>query len=646
MLDAVGQAERTAEKLVAPDGELKQHRHAVEQLSSQALQTHANLDALRKEQSTLDQLREQLRKAQAEVHGAEDHTAKLKGDFDRLRSLAVQLSQEHGKLKEGLRETREDANTTTEAVKDVEKKLIPLATLNELSETTEERLAALNALAEHVSQKIRVLDNQKHTVEHAVVESNRLNEMVWNMDVQIAKLNEAARQAAQTDEIVQRIERVAQESGAQLEAALQSKADFAQDVAKLERDRTQLGDFMRRYLERLAAEGKGLDVFDQRVQALQAGLATIEKSVAGLAATDRAVTGLTQKVGGLDKQVHGLLSQADELQKKQAGLDTLQERLAQVDDLSKRTGWQLDTLRESRKDLEVLRKEIQAFYKSQTETSQLRDKIAADRTAFEGFFGRVDEFKRSMPELDSRIDAISSRLSVVDEGTQKAANLVAIADDLNRQMTRVAGHQQFVEKVDARLNTLNTLSGDVDRKIEEQLLGRRADVEALKSLCDGLSLQVTDAQQKLSAVAALQHKVLPLTAQISTLKGQIDKVRAAFKEARQDETAIAAQEKRLAELVDASRVAAGGGQRAAQAGRGVVYRVGPLDAGQERAGRGVDAGARAPAGCRHTDGGVRGPAQAAGEPVQAAGSAPIASRVRREEDRRGRGSDRGSPEHD
>ena len=88
----------------------------------------------------------------------------------------------------------------------------------------------------------------------------------------------------------------------------------------------------------------------------------------------------------------------------------------------------------------MLRKEIQAFYKSQAETSQLRDKIAADRTAFEGFFGRVDEFKGSMPELDSRIDAINSKLSLVDEGTQKAASLVAIAADLDRQMTRIAGH--------------------------------------------------------------------------------------------------------------------------------------------------------------------------------------------------------------
>ena len=65
------------------------------------------------------------------------------------------------------------------------------------------------------------------------------------MDVQIAKLNDGGRQAAQTDEVVQRIEKLAQDSAAQLESALKHKVAFAEDVVKLERDRTQLGDFMR-----------------------------------------------------------------------------------------------------------------------------------------------------------------------------------------------------------------------------------------------------------------------------------------------------------------------------------------------------------------------------------------------------------------
>ena len=94
----------------------------------------------------------------------------------------------------------------------------------------------------------------------------------------------------------------------------------------------------------------------------------------------------------------------------------------------------------------MLRKEIQEFYKSKTEISQVQGKIAADRTASKRSWERVGEFKRHMPELDSRMDAITGKFSVVDEGTQKAANLVAIADDLDRQMTRIASHQQFAER--------------------------------------------------------------------------------------------------------------------------------------------------------------------------------------------------------
>src|SRR6185436_9172898 len=108
---------------------------------------------------------------------------------------STQLNGEIGKLRDVSRETHDEANATVEMVKDVEKRLGPLAQLQEMSKTTEERMSTLNSLAEHVAQKIKALENQKHTVEHAVVEANRLNEMVWAMEVQINKLNEGSRQA-------------------------------------------------------------------------------------------------------------------------------------------------------------------------------------------------------------------------------------------------------------------------------------------------------------------------------------------------------------------------------------------------------------------------------------------------------------------
>ena len=130
----------------------------------------------------------------------------------------------------------------------------------------------------------------------------------------------------------------------------------------------------------------------------------------------------------------------------------------------------------------------------------------------------------------------------MDEGAQKAANLVAVADDLDRQMSRISTQQQFVERVEARLNTLNGLTAEVDRKLEEQI-SRRAEVEALRSQVDGVAIQVADAQHKLESVTAIQARLLPLAAELATLKTDIEAANARFLAAQQEEKALGEQEK-------------------------------------------------------------------------------------------------------
>jgi chromosome segregation ATPase len=205
LLDVTAQAQHTVEKLMSPDGDLQKHRQSVQQLSSQTLETHASLDALKKERAGLDEFRAQLRKSQADIKQSVDGAAALKADLDQVRGTATQLAQEYTRLREMSREAREDSHAATETVKEVEKKLGPLMQLQELSKTTEEKLSTLNALAEHVSTKSKALESQKVAVERAIVEANRLNEMVWNMDVQIARLHEGMKQASRSEETVARI---------------------------------------------------------------------------------------------------------------------------------------------------------------------------------------------------------------------------------------------------------------------------------------------------------------------------------------------------------------------------------------------------------------------------------------------------------
>ena len=57
LIDAATQAQVAAEKLMAPDGEIQKHRQQMQQLSSQALETQASVDALKRERATLEEFR-------------------------------------------------------------------------------------------------------------------------------------------------------------------------------------------------------------------------------------------------------------------------------------------------------------------------------------------------------------------------------------------------------------------------------------------------------------------------------------------------------------------------------------------------------------------------------------------------------------
>ena len=203
---------------------------------------------------------------------------------------------------------------------------------------------------------------------------------------------------------------------------------------------------------------------------------------------------MTRKIHGLEKQLYGLLTRAAELEQEQTGLESLQDRLNQVDELSTRTGAQFDALQESRADLETCQQEIDALHTSRDTVTKSAEQLEAQRTVFERFVARVDDFQQRLPELESKMDAITATAAVVAAqtqmvaaGTQQIVTLVAMADDLNLQVTRIEGHRQAVESIEARLNALKTLSDTVDRKLKEQL-GNRADVDG--KLREGLSSRI------------------------------------------------------------------------------------------------------------------------------------------------------------
>src|SRR5918992_5245705 len=268
---AVTQAQAKTEKLIAPDGDLEKHKRDIQGVAAAAAEVQSVVETVKRERAALEEVQKQIQKAHQElrdVRQSVEQAAALRGELEQLRGVATQLTQDYSKAREISREADDDAFAALEAVKDIEKRLSRLAHLQELGRTTDEKLTALNSLAEHVTQKTRILEGQKSIVDRAVVEINHVNELVWKMDAQIGKVNEGFKELARGEEIIAKVDALNSETRARMEKADRTRAEFASETERIEKEGRELVEFLRSNVERLALEKKESDVLQERMFSL------------------------------------------------------------------------------------------------------------------------------------------------------------------------------------------------------------------------------------------------------------------------------------------------------------------------------------------------------------------------------------------
>ena len=81
-----------------------------------------------------------------------------------------------------------------------------------------------------MAAKVKALESQQSVVEHALVESRRVHEMVWDMEVQIKKLDEGTKRAASVEQTLATLERMHAETSTQLDEATRACEAFSQET--------------------------------------------------------------------------------------------------------------------------------------------------------------------------------------------------------------------------------------------------------------------------------------------------------------------------------------------------------------------------------------------------------------------------------
>ena len=548
----VMKSEERVQQALARETHVDEHRSAVEQLVSTAQGAIARLEGLKQESAAFIQLEERLPRLRKEFHPLLDQHSALKNDLDQLRTGIVTLAQDAETGREAALKARAHATKATEVVTDLQRKLEPLSQIGTLGQDTEAQLRTLNALAEHVAAKVKALENQQSVVEHALVESRRVHEMVWDMEVQIKKMDEGTKRAARVEEALAKLERMQAETNTQFEEASCARETFNREAARQERDAQSLLEAVQRDLDQLAVNKQEIETVRERLGIVQAGIAAAETRAEAVSAREQELAQLAERIQGMATTVQELTASAESLQRKQGSLGALEERLDGLDAMAKRTQWQFDGLAEQRKDLDSLKTEIQAVHTTYEQTATLLDKLRGDKREVEAFLDKASSFMGQATQVETKIDTLTAQIAGAEASAARTKSIGDAVDDLAGRLAALEPRTRIVEELEGRLNALNDLSIDVDRRLGDQL-ARKAELDSLNVLCDGVGAQVTDAQQKLAAVNAACVELEPAIDRLSVLQGDVERARETLQALQRDEDTLAAQDRKLTELSEVSR---------------------------------------------------------------------------------------------
>jgi chromosome segregation ATPase len=552
LADIAAQARRTADALMAPDGEMARHRQELQRLASLTAETRAAASALEQERAAIDECRSELSRSRSVMTVTAGEAQQLRTEVEGLHTLAGTLAAECTALRQATRDADQGSKAATTAVEQLEHRLAQVAQIQRVGEVVEERLASLHSLAEHVFQKTRALEDQKQTLDRASLEANRLNEMVWTMDSQITKLGEAVEEASETRETLMRVESLAAEAEQKLDIALKLRNECAIDTSRFERDGRALVESVRAAIEKLALDKTHVDVLDRRLGAVQTSLEGAEARMNVLEAREQDTVELRKRIDAVAGAVGAVDAQAQELADRQAGLQMLGDRLAQVDALARQTSIRYDGLLQTRSEIDSLRREVQEVRKSHAEMTRLRERLAADSTALEQVADRVAALRGQAPAIETDINMLLEKLGRVEGASRQAERLADVANELDARLVRTSARLEFVDGLEARINSLQRMSGDVDRRLGEQL-SRRAELDALRMSLDGSSAQARDLLGAVDALQTIEHRLLPLEERVRTLADQIQATGMGLEEVRGQESALADRRLRLEVLVEQSR---------------------------------------------------------------------------------------------
>lgn len=496
----------------------------------------------------LDKLREDFLSYSHDVQSAREQQDSIK----RVQDEAMQRTAQARDVAQRVTTQLEEAGAK---VAKLEVAVADVAKVQQMAPRAEQDVQALNALADHVAAKTRILEKQREVVERAAAQTARLDDLVWDLDARVKKLDQDRKkiketQSALTDlqDLVRRIEGRTQEVRTAQQAG---EKESAQQLARF----GAIRDEMKQSLSQFDMEKRGLDAVNQRIIDLRGALTDFERRFGDLQSTNQAIAQSQARADDLTAKLttisNDLVRVSEQAERSRAAEVTLER----AESTAQRVSQRLESLQGAYPDLQALARDVGELKSAREAVLDALERVRGSRTELERGLQAQSEARALVSGMEGSVSALQQKLASVDERSAAVERVAQFAEQAVAAQRELEARREFVDQLERRVAQLGSLSTDLEQRART-LEDRRAAFADLESRTDSLRGRLDDADRRFGGVAARAGETERIEARIADVSARAQTAEERMGQLARGLDDAVAREARLTEL--SARIDRGG----------------------------------------------------------------------------------------
>src|SRR2546425_1249229 len=414
---------------------------------------------------------------------------------------------------------------------------------------TKRQLGTLKSLADYVTQKVAVLEQQREVVDRAIGQATQLDDVLREIDAKTRRHEERAQSLGELETRVTSLQTLHGDLLARSQEVTTRHDEIARADQELHARLNAVRDEVQRTVKRFELENQGLDAVGQRILDLRGALTDMQTRSRSLDEATRTIGDVRSQAEALAQAVEGMTQRVARLEKTQPSVD------AALRDVASLKGTH-EVVKDALEHMRVAEGEVARVREAQAGTKAWLGDVTESVEALRGELAAVEEMKPTVESVRSDADRLSqamaqieSRRQLVDQLNTRVSDLTAAAAQLDQRtgglLTRVdATDAQFqaliahaeeaarieklvptvvgtVERAERRMTQMDAAVTELERRAQN-LEGLAEQTRALGQELQLRQAALTSATEHLERASQLRAEAASIAQQLEERAGQLN----------------------------------------------------------------------------------------------------------------------------